>query len=1121
MKAQGVFNALASGFGVSADNAALMSRNLTQLAYDISSFYNIDVDDAIKKVQSGFAGQIRPVRDLGYDLSQARLEAVALANGIDKEVKSMTQGEKSQLRYIALMTQLTEVQGDLARTIDSPTNQLRVLNAQLEQMYRSIGLVLLPLLNKIIPYLNALFRVIKMIAEEVAALFGYTLPTIANEDWSKNVSLGAEDLEDDLEDATGAAQELKNTLASFDQINLITSSSGGSGSGNGSDMSSGFDLDLPSYDFLGEASANKAQAIADEWMKKLRPFIEYLKDSILWTYQHLDDIKNLIEIIAVVSIGRKLWEKGKAIYDAVKEMKDWVKGTILVTVGFQLSYIGGKTFGGADSAVEKLKGALEGIVGAAAAAYGGYLIAGVPGLAVGLALSVSFFIKGMDDAAAEQAKQRLLDTFFAFKEGRQDVESFNQEWEKFVEQYSNPELREKLNISKELEEDTIQIGRSIDALRKSYKSGEMDAESYVGDIDKVFGQLEEKIKLHTEAAAESIRTALSGELGDFLRMSGLSVQKADEILTEAQGNIDKAIEDIRQQLDALNQQLVEGMDTNEYDRQFNELIEQLKQYYNVTQMGKGASEEFAETFSTTGINFTGYKEFIETIGNVQTKYHDMVGSLHDERDELIKNMESFLPGLTGAHKAEWQRYIDETKNYYDLQEQELTDAYYNVLNRMEGTAFENWDDMFNTDGFFRATEVLGDGMTSLSQAFEKAYTDENLKRPVTAFKDATILMNDVRDKLKEGSVDAIDLATNTGVISKHYNNLFATISSGYDKSTMTYKRVGENTKSTNALIMSGLASMVSAAKTDWDRYSYYVAINTDKVNSKLPEIPKSMQNNLLATTGLLDNSQTSFYSKSAALVGQVALAMSDKTGSIKKSLKDTTAIASGELVSRDLQERYRANASILLGAMSNALVDPEGKIKKAIKSSFSGGESEMETIGKGLGLGIAKGMDSVNSDAENSVSKLTKRMGKPFNQFGSDLYTYMNTMTAGIVAIWNSIEISTGKATLSSKLKVPKWAMQGYASGGFPNSADFFYANENGVPEYVGTMGGKTAVANNQEITKGVSDAVYKAIKETGIANDVKKIANKNGNVVFAPSEQAGRVIQQSVNMYNQTGGRY
>ena len=122
---QGVFNTLLTGFGNTADRAEIMSKNLTQLGYDLSSFFNISVEDSMQKLQSGISGELEPLRRLGYDLSQARLEATALSLGIDKSVASMTQAEKAELRYYAIMTQVTTAQGDLARTLEAPANQLR------------------------------------------------------------------------------------------------------------------------------------------------------------------------------------------------------------------------------------------------------------------------------------------------------------------------------------------------------------------------------------------------------------------------------------------------------------------------------------------------------------------------------------------------------------------------------------------------------------------------------------------------------------------------------------------------------------------------------------------------------------------------------------------------------------------------------------------------------------------------------------------------------------------------------------------------------------------------------------------------------------------------------------
>lgn len=118
MRNQGIFMTLATGFGVVSDKAAIMSKNLTQLGYDLSSFFNIPIEDALQKLQSGISGELEPLRRLGYDLSQARLEQIALNLGIEKSIADMNQAEKSQLRYYAIMTQVTMAQGDMARTLD-------------------------------------------------------------------------------------------------------------------------------------------------------------------------------------------------------------------------------------------------------------------------------------------------------------------------------------------------------------------------------------------------------------------------------------------------------------------------------------------------------------------------------------------------------------------------------------------------------------------------------------------------------------------------------------------------------------------------------------------------------------------------------------------------------------------------------------------------------------------------------------------------------------------------------------------------------------------------------------------------------------------------------------------
>lgn len=251
LRNQGVFNTLLTGFGDTAERAQIMSQNLTQLGYDISSFFNISIEDAMQKLQSGISGELEPLRRLGYDLSQARLEQTALNLGIKESVANMTQAEKAELRYYAIMTQVTTAQGDMARTLEAPANQLRILQAQLTQAARAIGNIFIPALNAILPYAIAVAQVIREIANALANLAGFKLTEV---DYSgvNSAAVGAGSLADNLDDAAGAAKKLKQYTAGFDELNVFAPNTG-SGSGAGAGGAGGFDFDLPTYDFLGDA----------------------------------------------------------------------------------------------------------------------------------------------------------------------------------------------------------------------------------------------------------------------------------------------------------------------------------------------------------------------------------------------------------------------------------------------------------------------------------------------------------------------------------------------------------------------------------------------------------------------------------------------------------------------------------------------------------------------------------------------------------------------------------------------------------------------------------------------------------------------------------------------------
>lgn len=272
MQNQATFMSLAVTFGNTADSAYLMSKNLTQLVYDLSSLKNVDATTAMQKLRSAFAGEIEPLRDWGVDLSKANLQLVALEHNITKPFDKMTQAEKSQLRYVTIMNQLEYAMGDLTNTLSSPGNQLRLLEMAIQKAARAFGNIFIPILNRVIPVVIALANVIRYLFEQIAAFFGFEYPEMTN--WDKySDSVG--NVADNLDDAAGSAKKLKRQLAGFDEINNLTTNSGGSGS---SDSGYFGGLDLPTYEslgksFLGEALDQKIQNLTE----KLKPLVDLLK----------------------------------------------------------------------------------------------------------------------------------------------------------------------------------------------------------------------------------------------------------------------------------------------------------------------------------------------------------------------------------------------------------------------------------------------------------------------------------------------------------------------------------------------------------------------------------------------------------------------------------------------------------------------------------------------------------------------------------------------------------------------------------------------------------------------------------------------------------------------------
>lgn len=288
---------LGTSFGLASDKAYILSKNLTQLAYDEGSYWNKDVAETFTAMSSAISGEIEPIRRLGIDLSQARLQQELLALGFNKQVSSLSQADKAILRYIAIMKQTANVQGNLAQTIQSPANQIKILKAQLDMLAKSVGSLLYPAMKSILPPLIAAVQLIREFVQWVAKLMGVK---VVFTDFTKSADSvgGIGDAMDDTADSTKkAAKALKDYTMGFDELNIIDPTQGNSGFGSGASAGNILgDVDLSGYDMFKNYVGNAVDEIKAK-LEKLAP------------------------LIAGISAGFATWAIGNALLEALNKIK--------------------------------------------------------------------------------------------------------------------------------------------------------------------------------------------------------------------------------------------------------------------------------------------------------------------------------------------------------------------------------------------------------------------------------------------------------------------------------------------------------------------------------------------------------------------------------------------------------------------------------------------------------------------------------------------------------------------------------------------------------------------------------------------------------------------------------
>ena len=964
MRNQGVFMTLATGFGVASDRAATMSKQLTQLGYDISSFFNVSVEDAMQRLQSGIAGELEPLRRLGYDLSKAKLEAIALSLGIDKTFDAMTQAEKAQLRYYAIMTQVTTAQGDMSRTLKAPANQLRIFKAQLEQAARALGNVFIPMLNAVLPYAIAVVKVIRDIATELASLAGFELPEV---DYS-GVSTVVGDMSSDLDEATESAKKLKKTLLGIDELNVLADTD--TGSTDSGSVTDGFDFELPTYDFMGAITEN-----VDEIYKKIKKVFTPLKKIVkkLWEYKEI--ILMGAGLVALTKVWDKLktfwvWFKGLKLVDVFLDRFSLIKTTggnvfqslrggidnvrmnltgiqkaaIVAVAGFAEFTVVKKNISelaqGCDNAGAKIT---EMAVVAATAATAMYVALGPAGLVMAALVGLAGVMAGINEAAETLRKQMVDEAFF---DGvGTSLDTLKTKLELVTEQFSvqNEQIGE---WKSQIDDKDDTIGKTtlkIETLHTTLGSTGTITEEEVGKIKEQFRILYEAIDEKMKLSSDIILTSLAGAL--------------KRATPEISAEIDKLI--------------------GEYQR-----------YVRETQ-GRAAELQM--------LIDNGYDQLVGKSKD-DPAYQEIMANITKWYDEL-----GWLSG--GMSDAAWN--WKETVNEFNSNEIDLGEN----LEKAEEKIAE----------IASAGKEALDGIATARAASLKAI-DESIEYAKRYKPEDLDMLTDIRASLEA------DYAEQEAAVKSELDNIFNSIQTS---------------------MLGKIDNVKSEAETEWSdsswlwrKWNYY-----NDVELFVQLSMKDLQGTIDTISTALSGHMSTLGMEGSAWAGE---AMQD----ILEALFNYDSAAA-----RDFDIKYEMSLEEALEQIF-AQLKADGKIV----SSDAGGE-----VANSFGEGLSSGLNS---------QSVTDLMSTLFSTNTATTYgsAFGTSLGSGMVSALRKTTLPTIKTTVTTGSDgMLGLKFTAYATGGFPSEGEMFIAREAG-PEMVGSIGNRTAVANNDQIVDSVSQGVYRAV---------------------------------------------
>ena len=1114
---------LTTSFGMASDKAYVLSKNLTQLGYDLASLKNIPVAESFTKIQAAISGELEPIRRLGVDISNARLQQELLNLGYSQSVSTLSQADKAVLRYIAIMKQTTDAQGDFARTLSSPANMIRILQAQLNSLARAVGSLLYPALKSILPPLIAAVELVKELVTGIASLMGVKVEFPDFSSASDAVG-GVTDAMDNTTKATGkAAKAFKNYIMGFDELNVIqknNGSSGGSGSGAGAAGNILGDVDLSGYDMFKQYN--------EEFAKQ----IDAIKEKI----------RGMLPIIGAVTAALALWKLTTFIadlIDAIKKigiLKGMVAGGILIGIGFFLmfdgikkaikdklnainfaeilvgaiTFVGGAALLGAKIAEFIMTSFADSSVAQAIVAAGGKMGGALIGAAVaGVVAGVAMFVTGVYDALTNGLNilnGLLIPTGSTMAGAAVGA---------IIGSLGGPIGTAAGAL----------IGLLIGALTDVGIAVYQNWDKIKSTVVKKWGDLKSWWAENVIPAIESIPAKIGNIVNFVVNWFSELPGKIGYALGYAVGTLIRWAKDLYDTVTREVPKIISNVISffMEVPGKISSAI--YGAYQSISDWANGMIQKASEVIPEVIDSFVGFfksiPERLKALGKdiVDGLYNGVKDAMHLVADKAGELADGFVKGFKdalGIHSP--------SKVFYAIGEfidKGLANGI-SAAKDLAVKAIQSVSDAVKTVGSQLADENYGLGNGSISLSIDAS--GKSMMETANALKRSVRTTNDsFGGWFKKMKTDLNDFTEGINAVTKAGKE----ISDGFQSSINALAAASKSILSTHDGFKSAVSDIRSFAK------------------KSVAEVENEYQYNgffgaaSLAIRKAFEGVYLVFEKVSTAIKN-----MSDTIDSVKNVITTFNALKTkvGEVIDQVplLKQAYES-----LKTFFSDLFSKDSGIGKIVSDGFdyilSKGAAVINWLKEKLGIGSA-GASSAGSAGNGALGAIgsTATSGGALSHLGAygGIGLGVGLGVSGGVQWWKDMigTWSDSNKSIGTKLletaKHTLWDLSpigalvnlgkkifGFASGGFPDAGQLFIAREAGA-EMVGSLGGHTAVANNDQIVEGIREGVEAAMERQN------QLLRRQNELLQALLEKEGSAeinvssFYQAINRTNQRNGK-